>query len=63
VYLYYLESVIKAFDLIGNSLVWRVGFGRSVRLGMDLWPGCKLGHLLPTGTQNRLALGGFYNLA
>jgi hypothetical protein len=55
--------LIKAFDLIGNCLVWRVGYGRSVRLGMDLWLGCNMGHILPAGTRNRLAQGGFYYLA
>jgi hypothetical protein len=57
------KVVIKAFDLIGNSLVWRVGSGRLVRLGLDPWAGSKRGHLLNVGTRIRLEHGGFFNLA
>jgi hypothetical protein len=56
------KYMINSFDLIGNSLVWRVGSGRSIHLGMDPWPSCKLGNLLHVGTQNRLAQGSYYNL-
>jgi hypothetical protein len=43
--------------------VWRVGSGRLVRLGLDPWPGCQLGHILPEGIRHRLALEGYYHLA
>jgi hypothetical protein len=35
------KVVIKDFDLIGNSLVWRVSSGRLVHLGLDPWAGSK----------------------
>jgi hypothetical protein len=57
------KALIKDFDLVGNGLVWRVGSGRLVRLGLDPWSGCQLGHLLSAGIRHRLAQGGFYYLA
>ena len=29
------KAIIKSFSLIGDSLVWRVGYGASVRLGLE----------------------------
>jgi hypothetical protein len=49
------KVVIKAFDLIGNCLVCRVGSGQLICLGMDPWLGSKLGHILPAETWIRLA--------
>jgi hypothetical protein len=57
------KALIKAFDLVGTGLVWRVGSGRLVRLGLDPWPGCQLGHILLEGLRQRLASGGFFHLA
>jgi hypothetical protein len=57
------KALIKDFDLVGMGLVWRVGNGCLVRLGLDPWPGCQLGHILPEGLRQRLALGGFFHLA
>ena len=41
------KVVIWAFDIIGNKLVWKIGTGVSVQLGLDPWVGCKCRHLLP----------------
>lgn len=48
---------------MGAGLVWRVGNGRMVRLGLDPWVGSQLGHNLPEGVRQRLTLGRFLHLA
>ena len=35
------KAVLWSFDLIGNSLIWKVGNGVNVRIGMDPWVGCE----------------------
>ena len=42
------KAIIWSFDIIGNNLVWNIGTGASIRLGLDPWVGCKWRHLLPT---------------
>ena len=41
------KALVQAYDLIGTGLVWRVGSGSRVRLGMDPWVGSSRSHLLP----------------
>ena len=38
------KVVIWSFDLIGNYILWKVGNGAYVRLGMDPWVGYKWRH-------------------
>ena len=57
------KTVLWAFDLIGNSLVWKIGAGRDVRIGLDPWYGCKWRHTLPVPMLDRLHLAGFYCLS
>jgi hypothetical protein len=57
------KAVIKAFELIGNGLAWRIGSGRMVWIGLDPWAGSNHGHLLNVGTRLLLARGGYIHLA
>ena len=40
------KAMVQAFDIVGSGLAWRVGSGRWVRLGMDLWVGSGRAHIL-----------------
>ena len=51
-----------SFDLIGQSLVWRIGTGTEVRIGIDPWIGCKWRHVLPAAMIDELHIVGFYVL-
>ena len=41
------KAVISTFPIIGDRLVWKVGSGANVRLGIDPWVGNSEGHILP----------------
>ena len=41
------KAMVQAYDLIGTGLVWRVGSGSRVQLGLDPWVGSGRSHLLP----------------
>ena len=43
-----------------DSLVWKIGAGRDVRIGLDPWSGCKWRHTLPVPMLDRLHLAGFH---
>jgi len=53
------KAVLWAFDLIGNSLVWKIGTGKDVHIGLDPWSGCKWRHALPVPMLDRLHMAGF----
>ena len=53
------KVVLWAFDLIGNSLVWKIGDGKDVCIGLDPWSGCKWRHALPVPMLDRLHMAGF----
>ena len=42
------KSVIWYFHLIADFLVWKIGNGANVRIGMDPWAGYKWCHCLPS---------------
>ena len=41
------KAVVKHFNLVGSSLVWRISNGRMVRIGIDPWVGCGGNRVLP----------------
>ena len=55
------KSVLWAFDLIGNFLVWKIGSGNAVRIGLDPWAGCKWRHALPIQYDRKITFGWFSN--
>ena len=52
--------MLWSFDLIGDFLVWKVGNGESVRIGMDPWVGCKWRNMLPPHLIDKLHSAGIY---
>ena len=56
------KVVLWYFDLNGNYIVWKVGNGAEVRIGMDPYIGCLWRHLLPIHLIERIHSFGFYFL-
>ena len=56
------KAVLWLFDLIGQSLVWRIGTGTLVRISIDPWLGCKLRHILPDSMIDKLHDEGYFVL-
>ena len=48
------KDVLWSFDLIGQALVWKVGSGTEVCIGIDPWLGCKWRHVLPAPMIDQL---------
>lgn len=48
------KAVLWSFDLIGNSLVWKVGNEAEVRIGLDPWVGYLWRHILPAQLIERI---------
>ena len=44
-------------------MVWQIGDGNSVRIGLDPWIGCKWRHSLPPSMIEKLHLAGFFVLS
>ena len=57
------KVVLWVFDIIGNFLVWKIGNGTVVHIGLDPWIGCKWRHALPSSMIEKLHLAGFYFLS
>ena len=57
------KAALWAFDLIGNFLVWKIGSGNAIRIGLDPWVGCKWRYALPIPMIERLQLAGFHFLS
>lgn len=57
------KAVIQSFGLIGSCLVWRVGNGRLVWVGLDPWVGCGGAHILPVDLRLFLSSRSVYFLS
>ena len=57
------KAVLWAFDIIGNFLVWKIGNGTDVHIGLDPWIGCNWRHALPSPMLEKLHLAGLYFLS
>ena len=57
------KVVLWAFDITGNFLVWHIGNGNAVRIGVDPWLGCKWRHILPSSMIEKLNVAGFHYLS
>jgi hypothetical protein len=58
----HLESNYSAFPLIGNWIIWKIGNGDQVLIGIDSWIGCKENHKTPTHLIHKLHRNGLYTL-
>ena len=56
------KVILWSFDIIGNNLVWKIGFGAAVCLGINPWVGCKWRHHLPPLIIEKLHSYGFFSL-
>ena len=56
------KSVFWSFHLIADYLVWKIGNGANVHIGMDPWVGCKWHHYLPTHLIDILHAACYYFL-
>ena len=54
------KAVLWYFDIIGDFLVWKIGNGSAVCIGLDPWIGCNWRHALPLPMFDRLHLAGLY---
>jgi len=43
------RAILNAMPIIKDGLLWKIGNGASVRIGIDPWPGCGNSHRLPDG--------------
>ena len=57
------KAMLWSFDLIGNFLIWKVGNGVNVRIGVDPWVGYKWRHILPISLVDKLHSAGLFFLS
>jgi hypothetical protein len=57
------KATISLFSLVGDSLVWRLGKGNHIRIGVDPWPGSKNSHILPDDLIIQLHMQGVFFLS
>lgn len=51
------------FPMVGSWLVWKVGKGNRVRLGVDPWVGCGKNYRLSENLVNILGEKGYFTLS
>ena len=56
------KAVLWAFDIIGNNIVWNVGNGADLHIGIDPWGGYKWRQHLPTILIDKLHSAGIFFL-
>jgi len=57
------KDVLNAFEVVGNGLAWRVGFGTLLRIGRDPWEDSSRENILPEELCSILDRGGYFYLA
>ena len=57
------KAVLKAFEVVGNGLAWRVGSGNLLKIGLDPWASSYREHLLTAKLHSKLEQGGCFYLA
>ena len=55
------KAVLWDFDIIENFLLWNIGNGAVVHLGVDPWVGCKWRHIFPPYVIEKLHLAGGFS--
>ena len=56
------KVVLWYFDIIGKNIVWKIGNGAEVHLGLDPWVGCKWRHVLSLNLVEKLHSVGVFSL-
>jgi len=56
------KALVKYFSIISQGLAWKVGKGIFLRIGMDLWLGRNVLHILPHNLIDRLHERGIFHL-
>jgi hypothetical protein len=51
------KVVLKAFEVVGNGLAWRVGYGNLIRIGLDPWVGSYRENILTADLCSKLDQG------
>ena len=54
------KETLDDFDLIRNSLSWKIGNGKNFRVGFDPWIGCERQHYLSQNLVSPLREKEFY---
>jgi len=56
------KALIKAFNLVGGGITWKVDNDISIRVGTDPWAGCDHNHILPNHLIEAIHNQGIFHL-